>query len=340
MATYLAISCSPPNPQTTADQSANILIDSVLATTDRFDFHSHSLVNLHHYLVQTTAFIQKKGIEDTTEILNIFLKDTSYVEDVITDHEAERILSTMDYYKDQLIGRNLLFDSLMNHYRYEIMSVHKLSELRQKDLPDPLINALYDIYPIFEKYLWEAQKNSNIKWVAERIKLILRIEKNCLSKIARYYKSEFAWKKLRIDVCGNYTHWAGAYTSNTPYPSVVISSYRKNYQGHHGTEMVFHETTHTLPGVYENIQPGINEKCQAYKKGKHPRLWHAIMFYTTGMVAKEEMEKEMDGLDYSLFMHEYDVSSRYHEVLEKYWRPYLLGETEMENALDQMVKNL
>ncbi|MEO1258193.1 MAG: hypothetical protein AAFZ15_05325 [Bacteroidota bacterium] len=337
---WLINSCAAPTQESSSDQANNVLTDSILVTTDRFEFHSHSLVNLHHYLVQTTAFIRKKGITDKQQKLLTFLKDSSHVKNAILQKEDEAIFFAMTYYEDQLIDRNLLFDSLMNHYRYEIMSVKRLNELGEKDLPDSLKMSLFKMHPIFEKYLWDTQKNRNIKWVAERINLIDKIEENCLSKISQFYDSEFPWQKLRIEVCGNYTHWAGAYTSETPYPSVVISSYRKNYQNYHGTEMVFHETSHTLPGVYEKVQPIINNKCKQYKKGKHSRLWHAILFYTAGMVAKEAMEKEVEGLEYSMFMHEFDVSGAYHEVLEKYWLPYLKKEIKLEEALDQMVKNL
>lgn len=314
-------------------------IDNILAETKYFEFHSNVLINMHHHLYQTARFIDKRKLEKPQDKLTLFFPDDLNVEKEITAKEVESILAALKYYQIELVKFDLM-DSLMNSFRYEMMNIQQTSDLDFLKLPTDLVEILKPIISIFKKHLWSIQKTRNIEWVNERLEVIKSIEEECIEKLQKIYNSQFPWKKLRIDVCGNFTYWAGAYSTKHPYPAVVISSYRKNYKSFSGTEMIFHESAHTLSGVYKNIQPLIKLKCKENSKIEPKHLWHAILFYTSGIVAKEAFEKRNLISNYKIYMEANGVFAEFYVILQKYWHPYLEGEVDMSTALDNLVKKL
>jgi hypothetical protein len=116
----------------------------------------------------------------------------------------------------------------------------------------------------------------------------------------------------------------GAYTTDQPALILITS--------------LAHEASHT--GLIAGIERLLEQECSARKKNCD-NLWHAVLFYTVGEVARRHL-----GADYvpyavrsGVFAHG-SRRGRYPPLLEQFWRPYLEGRAESRAALTQIVESL
>jgi hypothetical protein len=119
---------------------------------------------------------------------------------------------------------------------------------------------------------------------------------------------------------------------------ILITSLDPLYAGESSLEMLFHEASHT--GLIAGIERFLEQECSARKKNCD-NLWHAVLFYTVGEVARRHL-----GADYVPYAVRSGVSEpgsrmgRYYPLLEQLWRPYLEGRAESRTALIQIVERL
>ncbi len=311
------------------------LWDQPVLETRYFLFHSHFWVNFHHYLYQQAAYVRSRKIEADADRIARFLKGSGQE---ATDAEGAAILKALAFYEDNLIDLKLTFDPRMHKIKAALTQTGPEERAPLQRLEPELSRVLAACAPVFERALWEEQDRMNQAWIASQKKWVEDISEEMVAGLIHWYGVPWPEEKIRIDLCGSFTHWAGAYTTVNPN-HVVISSTRKSYKGFPGLEMVFHESSHIpLSRMSGPIHQTIAQKSEQLGVPVPEDLWHGILFYTTGELARRVLAKR--GIRHEPYMFLHDVFKRYHEVLTAHWQPYMDGEGDLGRAIEAMVGHL
>jgi hypothetical protein len=149
-------------------------------------------------------------------------------------------------------------------------------------------------------------------------------------RLAKAFGGSWPEGVVRIDVAA-YANDLGAYSTEAaagPAPHVVVSSGDDSYAGTAAIEMVFHEAGHsdTLIGAASGPLDAAVEAAGA--TGAPRDLWHALLFYTAGELAREALAAA--GVpDYRPYAEANGLWPRARgwaaarAALDAHWRPYL-----------------
>lgn len=297
-------------------------------TTDRFEFYNNFWINLHHFLYQKAA----RGKD--TEWDSVFSKD---VLNKMSSAEKERLGKAIVLYKDQVIDKDLLFNGELFSLKRALIEFEEGDEVKIEEADQGVIRTLNDMSPIYKKYYWDQHTQSNLKVIEERLAIIEKYENAAFKRIEKLSRRAWRKEKVRIDL-SYYSNWAGAYTTVDPITHAVLSSQIEGPEGD-WLELLYHEPTHEIISsrryaVAETINRVAGELNVDAPRG----LWHAILFYITGVVTQEFLEKE--GVEYELYMFRKDVFSAYHEVLKAHGPGYMNGEIDLEEYVTRLIKDL
>jgi hypothetical protein len=103
-------------------------------------------------------------------------------------------------------------------------------------------------------------------------------------------------------------------------------------------KLLFHEATH-VPQVGGRIAALINAETVLQKLQPVPNLWHALLLFTPGEIAKRELG-QTENVDYVRYPYcKLQLTPVEQAALERDWQPYLDGNTSFENALHDLVRD-
>jgi hypothetical protein len=74
----------------------------------------------------------------------------------------------------------------------------------------------------------------------------------------------------------------------------VIQAFNIGYQGDAGFEMIFHQACH-VEAIEQPLRTAINREAARQNAKAASDLWHAIIFYTAGELARRELQKSSHG---------------------------------------------
>ena len=132
-----------------------------------------------------------------------------------------------------------------------------------------------------------------------------------------------------------YANWAGAYTT-TNDTLITLSSVDPANQGDAALEILFHEASHALIG---SLQEALSNQCKLQAVTlKPPTLWHAILFYTTGALVREQLPGYTPVADsIGLWARAWPM---YIAPLKADWQPYLDGKISFDSAVTGLIKDV
>lgn len=296
----LSVVVNQPVPQAAAD-------DGRIVATDLFVFSSHFELNMHDFLYYQAQ-------RDTVHALpDACARDLSEAEKTAWDH-ARR------HYAADMGRRHHRTDSLMRALRYELGGLDwdnpgvDLSEIR---------SLLDGASATYRSCWWTAHDEGNRAWAKELAANVVVYQDTLRRLFESYFMEEWSGK-IPVDVV-TYASWAGANT--VPEPAhIMMSSVNRKYKSYNALEMVFHEAAHLIMH---------NGKISPYAPDAPGGAWHAILFYTAGEVTSRVLAS--DGVEYESYMDSYNVFGRWHEALERHWRPYLDGEAGWDESVRAVV---
>jgi hypothetical protein len=271
-----------------------------------FKFHSGFWVNLHQFLhAEATASDAPRS-------------------------DSPEWRRAVEYYRLEIVRHPLLSDELaaVNNRLSEAGSA---SELRAVDLEPGLAATLTQAAPIYRHAWWPQHNRSNLEWIDAVQPLIAKHGAAIAKDIAAAYRVDWPAKPIRTDVSA-YAGPNGAYTTVMPV-HITISSADRGYQGMAALEMLFHEASHTLD---EKIRQALTRELDVSSKLFRRRGFeHAILFYTAGEMTRRYVANyEPYGIKNGTLERGWPGSLA---VLEKDWKPYLEGRTNLAAALHAIV---
>lgn len=101
--------------------------------------------------------------------------------------------------------------------------------------------------------------------------------------------------------------------------------------------MVFHEASHALVA---EIEAGLLRAAAAVEKPVPPRLWHALLFFTTGeLVARRLPGYVPYAVANGLYARSPEMAS-FERAMRAEWLPYLDGKIDFDAALAAVLRAL
>jgi len=315
----------------------------LVATTPRFAFYSDPWVNLHHVLYFRAALEEARATGEQRRF-GLGPGDTDRM-DELPEEELAPWRRAVDLYRSELGRRDLLFDDAMLAARNALArgGAEELARIvPDLALPPELPEVLAAAEPVYRAHLWPGHDRRNREWVEAAVPLLERHGEAMTRGIARAWDAPWPEEPTRVDV-SVYGFWPGAYTSNLPN-HIVISSLDPDHAGRGALESLFHEASH-----FREFEQGllglVDEGFERAGEPAPERLWHLVMFYTAGELARQAFAAAGEP-PYEPYALRAGVVSRSPggaaawEALEAHWRPFLEGRDTREEAFAGFVRAL
>ena len=304
-----------------------------LYSSKYFIFQSSLPLNAHLFLYNK-AIGCKFGKTNNDSLAFYALKDKWHH---FSDADKTSLNGLLRFYKDSLLTKDLLFDSLMRNFE-DYLSVEGIGRTKFKNSwQASAFEAIRSFQPYFTKLYWPAIDSVNKAWLLANKGTITAMESSVVPELERIYKMKLPAEKIRIDLAC-YATWAGAFSYNDTYCHVIFSSQHKSNQGDLAAEVVFHETSHFL---VDKLMEQITTAAKTRNVKKELGLWHNMIFYTTGAVLEKEYKLKWQKFEpYYVQMKFQDKFPEFKNSVDAcklYWDPYIRGELSFDAAVNNLV---
>lgn len=206
---------------------------------------------------------------------------------------------------------------------------------------DSNLNKSYAFYmnafsPVFEKKLWPLIRSHNHLSIDRQLPKVKLLEDTIVSKMEQYAQEKWPTEeKVRVDLTA-YANWAGAYTPYGPDFNIIISSLDPAVETSTFIEIVFHEGSHLLFGYGTSFRSALVLKSREMDMEVSRGLWHAAMFYMSGMEVKKQLKTI--GKDHELNMIQRNI---YQEFNNEEFRTaldlYMASEIDLNTCAEKLI---
>jgi hypothetical protein len=300
--------------------------------TKYFIFQNNARLNAHLFLYNKAMGCKFKKVASDSLAYYAF-KDKLKS---LTPKDIPVINDLLLFYKDSLLSKDLLFDSLMRDFSDKLVKPSLTPVKWQKTASEKLKIFM----PYFTKMYWLGIEKENNAWVNANKKNIERLETIVVPELERIYETKLPEAKVVVDLV-SYASWAGAYSFDDSFCHVIFSSSHSPNQGDMGLEVLFHETSHFLVDK-------VNSEIAAAAKGadvkKTINLWHNIIFYTTGVVMTKQYAA--DGKTFTPYYVHMKFEEKFPDfkaaiiACKSYWDPHIEQKTTLSVAIKQVVADV
>ncbi|HUI76835.1 MAG TPA: hypothetical protein VLY24_02940 [Bryobacteraceae bacterium] len=248
----------------------------------------------------------------------------------------------IDSYLD-VAKHDVLFDDLSRKIGNALATVGNAQALPES--LDDIIGTntrvtLNSAAPIYRTRVWPARQRDNEAWI-ESAKTLLRLHETTMAAtLARIYRVDWPSGPILVDVVGEVGPNSAITHGGPPgfAAHTQASAGSRRNTGDAPLELLFHEATHSAT-VEGHIQNMIQEECARQKLQVPENLWHAMIMFTSGAVARQELTKS-GNLEYVPYAYRYgQYTPVERSAFERDWQPYLEGKASLEQALHDLVRD-
>lgn len=286
-------------------------------------------MNLHHFLYEKASNRQEKHLKkDNVRFINT--RD-SFALSELNEKEQTILSECAQFYKDNLIDQQLLYSGRIFKWLQHQSSSQKIADTTYSK---GFTETLNRIRPIYEAHFWPIHQEQNKKLLTTFIHLIDSMENKVIQKME--YLSGSQWKEIvRIDLT-TYGNWASAYSPDND--NIVISSIDPMMHSTLFIEFLFHESSHLLFLKNGPFRRTLFEKAKVLDIPHSRNLWHAAMFYLSGIATKQELGKA--GMSHELIMNKKKVFENYYnnEIFRSVLTRYYHQEIELNEMAVELLK--
>ena len=276
-----------------------------------FAFHSNPWLNLHHF-VRASA---RGGPAPTG----------------LSEDDSRQWAAGVEFYKPYS-QRDLLFDEELRNIKSALRGAEGKTSLEGIKIDAGLKATLERLMPIYQKHWWLEHDRANRAWIAAVKPLVDRHGTALSQAVARTYDVAWPTSPIPVDLCVT-AGPNGAYTTGPTH--VTISSSDPSYQGLAALEMLFHESSHGVDQLFQQVKQAASEQ----KVTVPPQLWHGVLFYTAGELTTRELKAH--GIAYTQYAGEglYTnlCGAGCREKIAEHWTPRLDGRRAIADCLATLV---
>lgn len=262
----------------------------------------------------------------------------------LIDAERKPWFSALDAYQDYG-RRSVIFDKTLvrvNNWLSTMPDAGDLSPI-PGDIDAGTVRALMAAAPVYRAHFWPDQRQRNEDWIEAVEPLIVTLGSSMAANMAHVYRIDWPADPVVVDASFE-AGPDGGYTTDGPMGTAahtVIQTSNIGYQGDAGFEMVFHEACHA-EAIEQPLRTAITKEAARQNVKQAPDLWHAIIFYTAGELARHELQKNRQS-NYQPYAYRNGVWERgwqsLREALERDWQPYLNGRVTFDSAMRALVQD-
>jgi hypothetical protein len=295
-----------------------------------FRFQNNFWVNLHHVLRGES---RRRSVKVPLKVKVEELKD------------EERLAwnAALDAYAD-FSRRDLIVDPQLVRANNALTTVTGESTLDPRaGLDRAAARALTIAAPVYRAHYWPAQRQLNDRWIAALQPAVARHGAAMADALAKAYHATWPADPILVDACAE-AGPDGGYTTGGPSGTAahsVIEAANPEYQGEMAFEMVFHEASHA-DALEMRITGAIDAEAARQGVTAPRNLWHVLIFYTVGELARRELGRAGDE-HYLPYAYRYGLYTRgwqpLRDALARDWHPYLDGKTTFDAAMTALVRD-
>lgn len=295
----------------------------IAATTRRFLLRSDPRVGLHHLLIDWAS--ADAGAWPP------FAPPIAERDDwrSVLDNEEERTWAAAVEAYTATRRRSLLFDEGLLAVRAWAAGVATRDAIPEADRP--LADAIEAALPIYSRHWWPAHDARNRAWIDSVSPTLAAVEEDVVPRLEAAYGGQWPSERIPIDIVA-YANPVGAYSTAG---RVTVSSVDRGNRMPQAVEMIFHESSHIDP-LESALRRALRNAFQAVGGEAPDRLWHDIIFYTTGEVTRIVLADHGEpGYKHYGELGVYTRGERWSvelPALERHWRPFLVSASAAEDA--------
>lgn len=287
-----------------------------------WEFHSSFWMNLHQTLMTEAMGTSSRDHKSLSP------EEQATWNSAVTDYRTAGGTGDFTFSKPMLITNDAI-TQIADHGNESVIDA-------------PLAEALNHVAPIYRKYWWSNDDQTNRFFIAYAAAMLRNAGEELVKQHERVYRAQWP-ERIRVYITPSAGPF-GAYTMTGKSGGVIttMSSRDSGYQGLRALEMLLHESSHAIVNPMKGIVADAISTA-AKKRGMNPPhdLWHAILFATSGeltrrFLADHGVEAYVSSSD-DLFMRAWPM---YRQPIEKYWYAYLNGDGTAEEAIDKIVGDI
>jgi hypothetical protein len=288
--------------------------DTVVASTDRFEFHSNPRVALHHLLIAWAA-----ADHDEWPPYALPIAERGYWRAVLNDDEERAWMVAAETYAASR-GRSVVFDQGLIALRDWAAGTATKESIPASDRP--LADALEKALPLYRRHWWPTHDASNRAWIESLSAALRAIENDVPPRLEAAYGGRWPEARIPVDVVV-YCDPIGAYSTGG---RVTISGADSGNGMPQVLELIFHEASH-VESLATPLTTRVEEAFRAAGGEAPERFWHDMIFFTTGTITRIVLD-ELGQHDYRHYG-EFGVYRRGERwaaqlpLLEQHWQPFL-----------------
>lgn len=192
--------------------------------------------------------------------------------------------------------------------------------------------------PAYEACVWPGRDAENREWIDQITTKLAEHGDEIAARLQQHYRSPWPDTPIRIDVVET-VNWSGA---NSSFPDgtgghLLVST---SYEGDEALEIVFHEASHGFMLRGKPVPVAMAEAAEELGVPPPDDLWHVTLFHVTGETVRRVLgEAGAEGYR-PMLLQIYERSDwvRYRDAIESVLPAYLDGETELPEAMLDLVR--
>jgi hypothetical protein len=259
------------------------------------------------------------------------------IEATLNSDEKSSWNNAVHTYRVRFFERSVVFDDELVHINNALSSA---TDLPPEGFAEEVTKALLSAAPVYRKHRWTVDNKSNLFWISVAEGMLRDAGEELARDHARVYGATFP-ARILVDVTPA-AGPLGAYTTVNGVVHTTISSRDPRYQGYASLEMLLHEASHAFAGPASGaIGPEIQLAARTAGVLAPRELWHAIIFYTSGELARKAL-RERGITDYRPYIYKESMFDRaffgLKQPIETYWQSYLDGRMDRGSAITAIVE--
>jgi len=256
----------------------------------------------------------------------------------LNDEDQATWMAAVDAYVD-FAKRDVLFDPELRALNNALVAMRDVAQLPEGVVSASTTKTLNAAAPIYRARVWPARQRDNDAWNARAKALVEEHGAAMSGALARAYRVTWPDEPVLVDAVGEIGPNSAITHDGLPgfaaHTQAGAASTRST--GDAPLELLFHEAGH-VQAVGGRISAMINEEAARQKLEAPADLWHFVMTYTAGVVAKRELAKA--GRSYQTYGERYPgMMPSVRAAFDRDWLPYLEGKTPFEQALHDLVRD-
>jgi len=295
-----------------------------------FQFHNNFWVNLHGVV---RAEARRRAVREPPAVKL----------ETMSERERDAWSAALDGYAD-LAQRPVFDDAFVAIGNTLTMMSGDEPSLSGRGLDAGIARALTTAAPIYREHYWSAQRQLNDRWIAALAPTVAERGAAMADALGRLYRVAWPRDPIVVDASAE-AGPVGGYTTDGPIGTAahtVIEAANPEYQGDMAFEMLFHEASHAAAIAGPMIK-ALQAEAARQQVALPRDLWHVVLFYTAGELARRELGKSGDER-YQPYAFRYGVYTRgwqpLRDAVVSDWQPYLDGRTTFDAAIAALIRDV